>query len=92
MDAAESVPAALGLVVAARGDPMLAIELAVNSGGDTDTVAAMAGAVAGALRGADALDRSMVEEVERANSLDLEELAEGLARTAITRLGGGPAR
>ncbi len=68
---AESVAAAMGIVLLARGDPMKAVRLGANIGGDTDTIAAIAGQVCGALRGIDALDRGLVEQVENANGLNL---------------------
>ncbi len=51
----QSVPFALGVFYAAHGDPSAAILLAVNAGDDADTNASIAGAVAGAYRGALAL-------------------------------------
>jgi len=45
----ETVPAALW-AVATTGSPRAAIEAAIRLGGDTDTVAAFAGAIAGARR------------------------------------------
>lgn len=51
LPAAESVPAAVGLFLAAGGDPELAVIAGANIGGDTDTIASMCGALAGALMG-----------------------------------------
>ncbi|MFZ1756892.1 MAG: ADP-ribosylglycohydrolase family protein, partial [Caldilineaceae bacterium] len=51
LPAYEMAAAALAHLVLADGDPVEAIRLATNTGGDTDTTAAIAGAVAGALRG-----------------------------------------
>lgn len=47
VSAAEAVPAAIGAFLAAENAPQTVI-LAVNLGGDADTIAAMAGALAGA--------------------------------------------
>lgn len=80
LDPAESVATALGLVVAARGDPMTAILAGVNIGGDTDTIAAIAGAICGALHGIDAIDATMVRTVEQVNGLDLHAVAQKLIR------------
>lgn len=74
----ESVPAAFGMLALARGGraadaPGLAgigwtaALLAANAGGDTDTIAALAGAMAGALGGADAFPASAVSAVTLAN-------------------------
>ena len=56
LDPAESVASAIGVVIAVRGDPMQAILAGVNIGGDTDTIAAIAGGICGALRGIEAFD------------------------------------
>ncbi|HEY0697294.1 MAG TPA: ADP-ribosylglycohydrolase family protein [Micromonospora sp.] len=53
--AVESVPAALAAFLHAPGDPAAVLRFAVRMGGDTDTVAAMATAVAGAYCGDQAL-------------------------------------
>jgi ADP-ribosylglycohydrolase len=50
-DSRETVPAAMALVGLAGGDPWQAVQLGANFGRDTDTIAAMAGAVCGALTG-----------------------------------------
>lgn len=68
---AESVATAFGLVVLAQGDPMKAIQYGANIGGDTDTIAALAGAVCGAWRGATALDKGLLAQVEKVNHLNL---------------------
>ncbi len=86
IESAEAVPAAFGMLVAGEGQPMRVIELAVNAGGDTDTVASIAGAIAGAWRGIGAFDAKMVEEVERLNRLGLREASEELAKVALERL------
>ncbi len=81
----ESVPTAFGLVALAEGDPMQAARYAANIGGDTDTIGAIAGAVCGALRGIEAVDRAMLAEVERVNGFDLETVARGLVAVGQTR-------
>jgi ADP-ribosyl-[dinitrogen reductase] hydrolase len=58
---AESVAAAFYCAVAAQNEFRTGIELAVNAGGDTDTVAAMAGALLGANSGASTLPLDLVE-------------------------------
>jgi ADP-ribosylglycohydrolase len=69
----ESVPAAFAVLALAGDDPWLACKLGASVGGDCDTIAAMAGAVAGACCGVDALPvRAHVEH------LDLDGLAEAL--------------
>ena len=68
--------AALAHVVLAEGDPVEAIRLATNTGGDSDTTAAIAGAVAGALRGTGSFPMDWVEAVNRANRVDLADYAQ----------------
>lgn len=75
----ESVPAALALVAAFPDDPWEACRHAASVGGDCDTIAAMTGAVAGAVHGASAFPPAAVDAVRAANpDLHLEELARDL--------------
>ncbi|TXS50986.1 ADP-ribosylglycohydrolase family protein, partial [Streptomyces sp. t39] len=53
--APEAVGLAFGAFAAARGDFRLSVLTAVNMGRDADTTAAVAGALAGAVRGAGAI-------------------------------------
>jgi len=78
----ESVPAAIGIADYARGDPQLAIEISGNLRGDTDTIAAMSGAVCGAFAGEDALPRAWRDLVAKANNLDINRWAERLTAAA----------
>lgn len=61
--ALESVPAAIYIGATAAGFRET-IEFAVRLGGDTDTVAAMSGAISGARLGPSAIPKSWVEELE----------------------------
>jgi poly(ADP-ribose) glycohydrolase ARH3 len=63
-EAACSVPAALWAVLSSPEDPEAAIVRAVNLGGDTDTIGAMAGAVAGAYHGAESLPPRWTQALE----------------------------
>lgn len=83
LHAAEAVPAALGFFVAAGGDPFLTVVAAANAGDDTDTVACMAGSIAGAYAGFDAVPQRLYTQVVEANGLELEDLAQRL--TAVAR-------
>lgn len=74
----ESVPAAFAVLAASPGDPWLACRIGASLGGDTDTIAAMAGAVAGACHGAAAFPAAARETVTTVNRLRLDELAAGL--------------
>jgi ADP-ribosylglycohydrolase len=75
---AESVPAAIGLFHAAQGDPYETILAAVNMGGDCDTVASMAGALAGAYKGIQAFPKAWIDKVEKVNELHLDKLGDQL--------------
>ncbi|HSW04074.1 ADP-ribosylglycohydrolase family protein [Aquabacterium sp.] len=92
--AAESVPAAIGLLAYAQGDPQRTISIGASMGNDTDTIATMAGALCGALVGARALPAGLRDEFLAVNEpvYALQPLATALARIAEARLGGGAAR
>lgn len=75
---AESVATAFGLVALAGGDVMKAIVYGANIGGDTDTIAAIAGAICGARQGIAAVDGNLLRDVEKVNGLDLKADAERL--------------
>ncbi len=66
----ESVAASMGVVLLAQGDPMKAVRFGAMIGGDTDTIAAIAGQICGAFRGGDALDNKLIAQVESVNHLN----------------------
>ncbi|MEU2305723.1 ADP-ribosylglycohydrolase family protein [Streptomyces misionensis] len=70
----ESVPAAFAVLSVAEGNPWQAALLAANLGGDSDTIGAIAGAVAGSVTGLAALPAEAVGTLRAVNSLDLEAL------------------
>jgi ADP-ribosylglycohydrolase len=74
----ESVPAAFAVLAASPGDPWLACRIAASLGGDCDTIAAMAGAIAGAWHGIDAFPAAARRTIDEVNDLHLDELADGL--------------
>jgi ADP-ribosylglycohydrolase len=80
----ESVPAAFAALAAAPDDPWLTVRFAASLGGDCDTIAAMAGAVAGACHGLAAFPAEAVETIDR-HQLDLPGLA-----AALLALRGAP--
>jgi ADP-ribosylglycohydrolase len=86
--AAESVPAAVGVLAYAGGDPMRTISLSASIGNDTDSIATMAGALAGAMHGAAALPSALHAEFRSVNAAEyaLDALAQGLARIAQRHL------
>lgn len=69
-----SVPAAFGLVRMAQGDPWRAACLAANIGDDTDTIGAIATAMAGACAGAMQFPSDKVAFVKKVNKLDIASL------------------
>lgn len=69
----ESVPAAFAILALHPDDPWRAVLTAASVGGDTDTIAAMVGAVAGACGGA--FPATAIETVRAVNDLHLEPLA-----------------
>lgn len=71
----ESVPAAFALLGLHLDDPWTTCRLAASVGGDCDTIAAMAGAVAGACAGAGAFPAEARRTVESVNRFDLAALA-----------------
>jgi ADP-ribosylglycohydrolase len=74
----ESVPAVFAILAAAPDDPWLACRMAASAGGDTDSIAAMAGAVAGACHGVTAIPAPARATVREVNGLRLDEVAAGL--------------
>ncbi|WP_020576367.1 ADP-ribosylglycohydrolase family protein [Actinopolymorpha alba] len=68
----EELPVALGMVVLSGGQWTDAVLGGVNYGRDSDSIATMAGAIAGALGGRDVVPADLVEAVGTASRLDLE--------------------
>jgi ADP-ribosylglycohydrolase len=73
----ESVPAAFAVLSAVPGDPWRACLLAASLGGDCDTIAAMAGAIGGAVHGLAAFPPYAVEVID-AQGFALADLADSL--------------
>jgi ADP-ribosylglycohydrolase len=73
ISSSDAIPTAIGLFAAGGGDPMETITLTANMGGDTDTIGAMAGGIAGAYMGIEAFPRHIIDTVEKVNHLDLAE-------------------
>jgi ADP-ribosylglycohydrolase len=77
-DARETIPATITLVRLAGGDPRQAICYGANFGRDTDTIACMAGSIAGALAGASGFPEAWLAKVARNASRDQVALARTL--------------
>jgi ADP-ribosylglycohydrolase len=75
---AESVPAAVGLLVRSGGDPLRCAVLAANLGGDTDTIGAIATGMAGAVSGISAIPRDLLTQLREVNQIEPERLADAL--------------
>jgi ADP-ribosylglycohydrolase len=82
----ESIPAAFAILSASPDDPWLACRRAASIGGDTDTIAAMVGAIGGARTGMAGLPKSAHEIVAQVNNLEIDVLAAGLVslRSALS--------
>jgi ADP-ribosylglycohydrolase/sugar/nucleoside kinase (ribokinase family) len=80
--ASEAVPAAFAISARVLGDPAHAIRLAGNLEGDSDTIAAMAGAICGSWAGADAIPKGWRDRVALVNDLDVDGWAEDIAAAA----------
>ncbi|MGI8721955.1 MAG: ADP-ribosylglycohydrolase family protein [Geodermatophilaceae bacterium] len=80
---AEAVPAAFGIFVAAGGDPYLSCVGGANAGDDSDTVACIAGSIAGAFRGFQAVPSHLYQQLLAANDLDLETRAKAFVELVL---------
>ena len=74
----ESVPAAFAMLALHPDKPWRACLTAASLGGDSDTIAAMVGAIAGACHGMDAWPLDAVQTVRETNQLELETVADKL--------------
>ncbi len=79
-DAVELVSATFGVLALTGGEYRQTVIEGANLQRDSDTIAAMAGSIAGALHGLEALPAEWVEAVRAANEdqPDLDELADGI--------------
>ena len=82
LHAIEELPVALGMLLAGAGDYRRTVLGAVNYGRDCDSIATMAGAIVGALRGEPAVPSDWVKQVAEASRLDLHAPATALAAVA----------
>jgi ADP-ribosylglycohydrolase len=75
----ETVPVCLAILKFADGQPVDAIRMATNLGGDCDTTASIVGGMCGAIAGIDAFPLEWIEKLEEVNDLHLEDYADKLA-------------
>ncbi|MGW6392251.1 ADP-ribosylglycohydrolase family protein [Streptomyces sp. NPDC055103] len=83
LHAIEELPIALGMLLVGQGDYRRTVLGSVNYGRDCDSIATMAGAIVGALRGESAVPADWAKRVAEASRLDLHAPAAALAR--VTR-------
>jgi ADP-ribosylglycohydrolase len=83
-----AIPAAFGVLRMADGNAWAAAVMAANIGDDTDTIGAIACAMAGACAGADALPAIQVAQVVAVNGLDLRPVVKRLLGVRDQRRGG----
>lgn len=76
--ACESVPMAFATVTLAGGEPWRAALIAANIGGDTDTIGAIAGAMAGACSGLASVPKDALRIIRTANDLPVEQVSKDL--------------
>ncbi|MCU1424777.1 MAG: ADP-ribosylation/Crystallin [Microbacteriaceae bacterium] len=67
----EELPIALGMLVAAKGDYSESVLGAINYGRDSDSIAVMAGSIAGALSGRDGLPTEWIAGVGEGSRMDI---------------------
>ncbi len=86
LPAYESIPTALGIFVAYKGDPVRCVLAGANIGNDTDTIASMVGSLSGTFSGIQAVPLKWLKTIEKINQLDLEKTARALTRIALARV------
>ncbi len=86
LPAYESIPTALGIFLVCEGDPVQCVLAGANIGNDTDTIASMTGALAGAFKGFEAVPPEWMEKIEKVNQLGLAKTAKSLTRIALQNL------
>ncbi|MEU9102898.1 ADP-ribosylglycohydrolase family protein [Streptomyces xanthophaeus] len=78
----EELPVALGMLLVGNGSYETSVLGAVNYGRDCDSIATMAGAIAGAIGGEQAVPAAWAKQVAEASRLDLHAPAASLATVA----------
>jgi ADP-ribosylglycohydrolase len=84
-DSRETIPLALAMLYLGRGDLETCVTYAANLGRDADTIATMAGAIAGALNGGQGIRADWVEKAHSVSSWDQRELARRLCESALRK-------
>lgn len=86
IDVQPTVSSAIALFAANDGDPIRTIVSAANIGGDTDTIACIAGMISGAFRGFSAIPEEWYMTFRQGNpNIDFETVAEKITKIALER-------
>lgn len=72
----ESIPAALGVVSLAKGDPIVAAQISASLGADTDTIGAIATGICGGIN--PNISSEYVELIESVNNIDFDSISIGI--------------
>lgn len=80
--AIEELPIALGMLVAARGDYSEAVLGSINYGRDSDSIAVMAGSIAGAIAGRSAIPAEWISAVSEGSRMDITSTGPVMASVA----------
>jgi hypothetical protein len=80
--AIEELPVALGFVLVSGGDVRQAVLGGTNYGRDADSIASMAGAITGALKGLSGVPGEWAETIAAASRTDLEQPGRVMASVA----------
>lgn len=78
----EELPIALGFLVAYQGQLMPSILGAVNYGRDSDSIASMAGSIAGALGGVDVIPHDLLAQIAEASRVNFNTYSDQLSDIA----------
>ena len=74
----EAVPCVFGILVATGGKALESIRMGANIGNDTDTVATMTGAIAGAMCGYKVFPDDWIRQIDKVNNIDICLLANAI--------------
>ncbi len=83
IESADVCAAVFGIFMFAKDEVMLALRMGASLGGDTDTIAALAGALCAACAGGHDIPRGLVDTVVAANGLEVERTALSLCRPRL---------
>ncbi|NCB30844.1 MAG: hypothetical protein EOM66_05485 [Clostridia bacterium] len=75
---AETVPSALGLLIAHGGRTLPAMYDAVNMGDETAAIASLVGTIGGAMEGVGIFPRKWIPALEKANGIEIRPIAQGM--------------